>query len=509
MTTTTNPSAPAGTRIAEQSPLRHGRSLLATRTFQPGELIATFNRPILALPDGPGMRTTCNYCLRPSSSPTNPPVLRACTACHAAVYCGAACQRAHWKSGVHKAECAMFARVRANAGKDWLPTPVRAAVQVLMLLQARDRAVVVAFGPRGSLEGNVEAFRRDAAVWADFDLQGKASLVYGRLLGTNEMLGRAKEVLCKIQTNAFNRLDADTGAAGIFLDPGLAMVNHSCVPNAFVSFERRSAMLRAERQIEVGDEILISYVDYTAPKTARQEALRLYHFQCDCPRCKDDLDVYQSLALQDPTSLIRARWSLVQTLVAASTFAVEPLPSAILAASSLFQTTGGDAKLPYALSLSCLLATACEPFKLVAPFLPWRVKGVMVIAKLLSATAPLTASGKLAAVCAHKGLVGTLARSDQVSMCEAMLRLVLVWVEMGGGAEEVRREAKEMLGDIESLEGRERESELLRGWAGDLQNKEGRAFFEAVVLAPVRELAGWAVGIMDAEFGERGEGDGC
>ena len=48
--------------------------------------------------------------------------------------------------------------------------------------------------------------------------------------------------------------------AGIFVDAGLAMVNHSCVPNAFIGFDRRTAVLRAERDIEEGEEITISYI---------------------------------------------------------------------------------------------------------------------------------------------------------------------------------------------------------------------------------------------------------
>jgi hypothetical protein len=64
----------------------------------------------------------------------------------------------------------------------------------------------------------------------------------------------------QIQTNAFNRLDADTGMAGIFLDAELSMINHSCVPNGFIGFDKRTAMLRAERDIAVGDEIEISYI---------------------------------------------------------------------------------------------------------------------------------------------------------------------------------------------------------------------------------------------------------
>ncbi len=33
--------------------------------------------------------------------------------------------------------------------------------------------------------------------------------------------------------------------------------------------------------------------DYTKPKIFRQRGLELYHFECGCPRCADDLDVYQ------------------------------------------------------------------------------------------------------------------------------------------------------------------------------------------------------------------------
>ncbi len=48
--------------------------------------------------------------------------------------------------------------------------------------------------------------------------------------------------------------------AGIFLDAGLSTINHSCVPNAFIGFDKRTAMLRAERDIAEGDEIEISYI---------------------------------------------------------------------------------------------------------------------------------------------------------------------------------------------------------------------------------------------------------
>lgn len=274
---------PPGVRIhhvpSSQNDNKNHRSLLATRAFPAGTPIATFSSPILALPDGATMRTTCNWCLHMSSSPSSsqsqpnsqdPVKLRACTACRAAVYCSPACQRAHWKA-VHKAECKMFARVREGAGKDWLPTPVRAVAQVLLLMKGGDKGVLEAFGEEQSqgqggedewegLEGNVEGFQKMEEVWKDFELQATAAVVYAGLLEGEEVLERARRVLCRIQTNAFNRHDADTGMAGLFLDAGLAMVNHSCVPNAFIGFEGRTATLRAERDIKEGEEITISYI---------------------------------------------------------------------------------------------------------------------------------------------------------------------------------------------------------------------------------------------------------
>ncbi|AEO65402.1 uncharacterized protein THITE_68287 [Thermothielavioides terrestris NRRL 8126] len=556
------PQLPPGVRVhhdhtTSPSPGSKRRSLIATRAFAPGTPIATFSNPLLALPDGATMRTTCNYCLRvgassssssttdnnknnsssgDGSSSSNGTPLRACTACKAAVYCGAACQRAHWRA-VHRAECKMFSRVRESAGKEWLPTP--------------------AFGGGGgawALEGNVEGFRADEALWRDFELQAAAAAVYAGLLESEETLEKAREVLCKIQTNAFNRLDADTGLSGIFLDVGLAMVNHSCVPNAFIGFDRRTAVLRAERPIQEGEEITISYIDNALPKSARQEALRLYHFRCDCPRCRDDLDVYEvcqtspdiplnSFSLQpdlsklrsppvdrsrvskgeieaiynrwqkldkpkgddeeEHTNLARARWELCRPLIEAKLWAVEPLPTTILELATCWQTS--YKMVVYALPLLCFLCTQCDPFKLVAPFMPARIKSIVAVVKLLAVTGELTASGALATRCSHEGVVGTLAMADQVSMCEALLRLAVHHGSIGAAEDwDVLKQAKSMLEDVESLEGRDQESALVRAWATDPEDPDGAAFFERQVLSPVNSLASFAIEILEATL--RGKG---
>lgn len=65
---------------------------------------------------------------------------------------------------------------------------------------------------------------------------------------------------CQLQVNSFNRLDVDSDESGIYINPALAMVNHSCVPNAFVQFVGRNAVLHAYQEIKESEEIEISYI---------------------------------------------------------------------------------------------------------------------------------------------------------------------------------------------------------------------------------------------------------
>ncbi|KAK4230713.1 hypothetical protein QBC38DRAFT_468621 [Podospora fimiseda] len=538
------PLPPDGTRISSGP---NGRCLIATRTFPPGAVIGKFPSPIIALPDGPGIKTTCNWCLRVGSEAGGTLKLKACTACKAAVYCDAKCQRAHWKY-IHKAECRVFTNLRETLGKDWLPTPVRATVQVLLHLKGGDAVVTEAFRGSEKLQGNVEGFKSDPQVWKDFELMSMAAATYSGQLQNKESLDEAMKVLCQVQTNAFNRLDPDTGATGIFLDPSLAMVNHSCIYNAFVGFEKRTATLRATQQIDEGDEIMISYIDSTLPRSTRQGALRLYHFTCGCPRCSGNLDAYEvcqslpaiplnSFSLQpdlkklqnpsidrskvtkeqverihnewyektnsrtdDAMDIAEDRWKICKPLVEANMWAIEPVPSTILGLCNYWQTQ--YKWVVYALPLACFLATECDPVKYPAPFETWRVKGIIVIVQLLAVTGELTSSGELAKRCPHEGIVGVLALADQVTMCQGLLHLAIHHGLIGADEDwQVLKDAKAMLKDLESLPGREKESSLIQAWAKNPEDPQGKVFFEEEVLKPVKELSSIAPEILDAMLG--------
>lgn len=182
-------------------------------------------------------------------------------------------------------------------------------------------------------------------------------------------------------------------------------------------------------------------------------------------------------------------------LLAAKMFAVEPLPSLL---HELVIRYGTDEQnFALALCLACFLATQCHPVADVAPFKPWRVKGAMMIAQLLSQTAPLSAMGELAKTCPNPALAEKLSGMDQVSMCEAVLRLVVHYGPMAHSDDwEVAVSARELLDDIEKLEGRERETALIRAWSTDPERHDARAFIDDVVLKPINELARFAVDIL-------------
>jgi hypothetical protein len=102
---------------------------------------------------------------------------------------------------------------------------------------------------------------------------------------------------------------------GASISPAVALINHSCDPNAVVVFPRASQNPKSQeplmqvvtlREIKAGEEvsisclslvvlliyllcfpqILTSYIDVTSPKTERQKSLtETYNFTCACTLC--------------------------------------------------------------------------------------------------------------------------------------------------------------------------------------------------------------------------------
>ncbi|KAI3319475.1 SET domain-containing protein [Xylariaceae sp. AK1471] len=88
-----------------------------------------------------------------------------------------------------------------------------------------------------------------------------------------------------LSTNAFSyTLGGDTHMA---LYPEVSRINHACKPNAFVRFSPTSFDVRvvAFRDINIGEEITISYIPLNHPRDKRQNTLRRWGFKCKCSLC--------------------------------------------------------------------------------------------------------------------------------------------------------------------------------------------------------------------------------
>ncbi|OAA64902.1 SET domain protein [Cordyceps fumosorosea ARSEF 2679] len=518
-----------------------GRALHTTKTFPAGAVIAVFT-PLLLLPSVSHLTTVCSFCLRGDGKP------RPCSRCRAAYYCDARCQAAAW-SGGHDLECSALVRAVPSASRKRreIPTPVRALVKVLLSRGQQEEDL----GRRmEGLEGHV-ARRRSEPGWADMEMMAMGGCAFAGWETSEASVRQAVEILCKLQTNAFHRFDADLGHVGIFLEPTLAMANHSCIPNAFVQFVGRTAVLRAEYRIQSGDEIEISYIDNTSSLGKRKAALAPYNFECRCRRCTQDLCVYQAsahyrdfrlnddsilgdgtklqthpavsapdlqataraagnlhfqpppVALPERRAALERQLSSCRALVAAGLWAVTPLPQT-LAELAIYHGEAGD--YARALALAALAARDCDPYRFPAPFHPSRAKNLFLLAKLLTNTAADTAlaeerdgGGKAVQVSARametaevgRRLREALRDVDQVSLAQMLLFMVLDTVASGPqlAGWELAQQAREVLAGIAELDGRDKELSLIGMWRKDPNSDRAQAFFEYGVGQQVDILA--------------------
>ncbi len=288
--------------------------------------------------------------------------------------------------------------------------------------------------------------------------------------------------------------------------------------------------------------------DYTKPKIFRQRGLELYHFTCSCPRCAGDLNVYQvcrvsplvgynalsivpdagfvlvnppidmdragtpSLRAQidtiyamsapearvspaDRLSHLRRQWKLCEPLIAASMWAVEPLANIFQQVINYYSE---QHNYHHALAVECFVALHSDPYKYVAPFKQWRLKGLLMIAKTLTNTA-MPSDDELKKV--HPAIIDTLEKTDGASLYQAILLMVVHYAPMGHSQEwQILAGARDMLKDVEGVDGRQRESSILHDWIKKPDQPAAAAFVRQRVMEPVQRLAGCAIDVVRADL---------
>ncbi|KAI4597959.1 hypothetical protein KJ359_003766 [Pestalotiopsis sp. 9143b] len=390
----------------------------------------------------PSLPTTCSYCLRTERT------VRACTGCRGAFYCSTPCQKADW-SLVHKPECKVFQRVRAQ-GHDVLPMPVRALVQ--MLLRADMKEV------SAELEGHVESFMSKESEWTDMQLQANAALHF---LDREATAKRVAEFDTSLQDRNLHRSQRqkslkDRWHSDCTCDRCKDDLDVYQVALKYPHIELNS--------LSLNPGLMTGRRPADAPSVTQSQIEEIY---LSCTQPQD---------LSNPKLNLMKWWQLCEPFRRAGLFAVAPVPQIISEASVYFAACQD---LPSGLALSCLL----------------------MLANVLSNTILLPRS--LPAGGASKGKVArALENMDQVTLYQAILAIIVCWGPSAHSKDWlVYRQAVDQLEQVESLPGRDEAKSLVKIWAADIGISEATEFFELHNLKYLRELAEFANEIMDSELG--------
>ena len=122
-----------------------------------------------------------------------------------------------------------------------------------------------------------------------------------------DVIPKAMHLADVLRTNAFGIIIGHPQSpGGLFLTA--SRMNHSCVPNAdqFCGDELGWKSFVANRDITEGEEITVSYVDRTRPRTERQRKLRNWAIDCQCPGC--DVNHSESRAYEDHIKRIASHY---------------------------------------------------------------------------------------------------------------------------------------------------------------------------------------------------------
>ena len=261
-----------------------GRCSVATRRLPRGTSVLVAE-PVACVLRGTARAMHCHWCLR-ELDPHG--TLPRCSRCKYAYYCGRSCQQAHWRAE-HSGECAALARLPR------FPTESVLLAARVLRFAARDKASAelvetlrmnpahAAQESEGSGAFPPEEFVAMAVFLREFvGAEALQALCGGRAV-------RAVELFSVLQTNAFSISDREMRAIGVGLYPAAAMLNHSCVPNTSTVFVGRTVHVHTVRDVEVGEELCVSYTDLAQSCAARRGVLQqCFGFLCCCPRCLDE-----------------------------------------------------------------------------------------------------------------------------------------------------------------------------------------------------------------------------
>ncbi|KAK9833733.1 hypothetical protein WJX74_004208 [Apatococcus lobatus] len=228
-----------------------------------------------------GRHLVADQIIPPGETFTAGQSLLRCSRCRLARYSSREAQLAAWKNG-HRAECSAL---RACAPR-MPPATIRLAGRVLWKSQVHDQH----HEPEG---GTYEELEQLHSHWSSLPDDRKQSFAQMAALTREYMDGAGDQapnatqhdvrkialLIARFACNNHTICDEELRPIGTGIYPKAALANHSCTPNAVQSFRGNRIIFRTVRQIRMGEEICISYLELTGTHAERRAALlSSYHF---------------------------------------------------------------------------------------------------------------------------------------------------------------------------------------------------------------------------------------
>lgn len=187
---------------------------------------------------------------------------------------------------MHRLECMALARLDKEKRKSVTPS-IRLMIKLYIRRKLQDEKII-------STTAMDNYSLVDALVSHMSEIDEKQLVLYAQMANLINIILQWPEInikevaenFSKLSCNAHTICDSELRPLGTGLYPVISIINHSCLPNAVLLFEGRTAVVRAVQHIPQGSEVLISYIETAGSTTTRLKSLReQYHFACACPRC--------------------------------------------------------------------------------------------------------------------------------------------------------------------------------------------------------------------------------
>ncbi|KIM40724.1 hypothetical protein M413DRAFT_446114 [Hebeloma cylindrosporum] len=281
----------------------NGRGIYTKFNRRPGEILFSVKPHIAAL-SNQHLEEYCSSCFAPKADS-----LRRCTGCKLLYYCDEKCQAADWT--FHRHECTgiqKWVAKRPSGSSSFPGDAIRCLVRILWRKQKLGSQSVWAREIDG-MQSHRTSLSRDSNT---HESQLYAQLAHSivNFLGLNSPQELAEfglngvsdlvDLISRFTTNTFTVSTPSLAPLGSCVSPAVALINHSCDPNAVVVFPRATETAKGDeplmqvialKNISVDDEILTAYIDTTLPRDLRQKHLReTYHFTCGCNLCAPPTD---------------------------------------------------------------------------------------------------------------------------------------------------------------------------------------------------------------------------